>query len=59
MFKILEKEELAPAVTQRGFHVIHGTHAGMAYWVVSDLNAEELGTFSRMFVGAIREAVTQ
>jgi anti-sigma factor RsiW len=43
-------EELAPAVTQRGFHVIHGTHAGMAYWVVSDLNAEELATFSRMLV---------
>ena len=42
------REELAPAVTQRGFHVIHGTHAGMVYWVVSDLNAEELGTFSRM-----------
>ena len=44
------REELAPAVTQRGFHVIHGTHAGMAYWVVSDLNAEELATFSRMLV---------
>ncbi len=41
-------EELLPAVTQRGFHVIHGTHSGMAYWVVSDLNAEELGTFARM-----------
>jgi mycothiol system anti-sigma-R factor len=41
-------EEVAPAVTQRGFHVIHSTHAGMAYWVVSDLNAEELATFARM-----------
>jgi mycothiol system anti-sigma-R factor len=42
------REGLAPAVTQRGFHVIHGTHAGMAYWVVSDLNAQELDTFARM-----------
>ena len=41
-------EELGPAVTQRGFHVIQGTHAGMAYWVVSDLNVEELATFARM-----------
>ena len=47
------REELAPAVTQRGFHVIHGTHAGMAYWVVSDLNAEELATFSRMLVASL------
>src|SRR5207249_4757789 len=36
------REELAPALTEQGFHVIHGTHAGMAYWVVSDLNTEEL-----------------
>jgi mycothiol system anti-sigma-R factor len=43
-------ETFAPAVTQRGFHVIHGTHAGMAYWVVSDLNSEELASFARMLV---------
>ncbi len=42
------REELAPAVTQRGFHVIRCAHAGMAYVVVSDLNAEELATFARM-----------
>jgi anti-sigma factor (TIGR02949 family) len=41
-------EELAPAVTQRGFHVIHAAHSGMTYWVVSDLNAEELATFAHM-----------
>jgi anti-sigma factor (TIGR02949 family) len=44
------REGLLPALTQRGFHVIHGTHAGMTYWVVSDLNAEELATFARMLV---------
>lgn len=41
-------EGVASAATQQGFHVIHGTHAGMTYWVVSDLNAEELATFARM-----------
>lgn len=41
-------EGIASAVTHQGFHVIHGTHAGMAYWVVSDLNAEELVTFTRL-----------
>ena len=44
------REDLAPAATQRGYHVIHGAHAGMSYWVVSDLNAEELGAFARMLV---------
>jgi len=39
---------LAPAVTQRGYHAIHGTRTGMAYWVVSDLNVEELAAFARM-----------
>src|SRR5689334_4922412 len=41
-------EQLAPVVTQRGFHVIHATHAGMDFWVVSDLNGEELAAFARM-----------
>lgn len=41
-------ERFAPAVTRQGFHVIHGTHATMAYWVVSDLNANELADFARM-----------
>src|SRR5437867_2802917 len=35
---------IAPAASRQGFHVIRGAHAGMAYWVVSDLNAEELAT---------------
>jgi mycothiol system anti-sigma-R factor len=43
------QERVAPATTQQGYHVIHGTHAGMAYWIVSDLNAAELASFARMF----------
>lgn len=42
-------EQLAPVITERGYHVIHGAHAGMEYWAVSDLNAEELARFARMF----------
>ncbi len=42
-------ERFTRATTRQGFHVIHATHAGMAYWVVSDLNAEELASFARMF----------
>jgi anti-sigma factor RsiW len=42
------QERFAPATTQQGFHVVHFDHAGMTYWAVSDLNAEELGSFARM-----------
>jgi anti-sigma factor RsiW len=41
-------EEVAPAMTQRGFHAIRAAHAGMAYWVISDLNPQELAAFARM-----------
>jgi anti-sigma factor RsiW len=37
--------------TQQGYHVIHETHGGMTYWIVSDLNAEELGAFAKLLVG--------
>jgi mycothiol system anti-sigma-R factor len=43
-------ETIAPSVTQQGFHVVHATHAGMAYWVVSDLNANEMSGFARMLI---------
>jgi len=43
------REGAAPAVTRQGFHMIHGAHAGMAFWVVSDLNVAELATFAGMF----------
>jgi anti-sigma factor RsiW len=41
-------ESVAPAGTQQGYHVVHGAHAGMNYWLVSDLNADELAGFARM-----------
>jgi anti-sigma factor RsiW len=40
----------SPPRTQQGYHVIHETHGGMAYWIVSDLNSEELSAFARLLV---------
>jgi len=45
-------ERLSQAITLRGFHMFHGVHAGMVFWVVSDLNAEELASFARMLTVA-------
>jgi hypothetical protein len=42
------------SVTRQGFHVIHGRKESMAYWIVSDLNAEELGAFARRWVAPER-----
>ncbi len=39
-----------PVTTEQGYHVIMGAHAGMAYWIVSDLNADELTAFARMLM---------
>jgi len=39
-----------PPRNQQGYHVIHGTHDGMVYWIVSDLNSEELSAFARLLV---------
>jgi len=46
------RDAIARPVTQDGFHVIRATHGRMAYWVVSDLNADELGAFARMLVAS-------
>lgn len=38
--------DVAPNLeSRRGFQIAHWTARGMAYWVVSDLNADELRTF--------------
>jgi len=41
-----ESQTTASARTQLGFHLISWTHAGMAYWAVSDLNEGELKEFA-------------
>jgi anti-sigma factor RsiW len=35
--------------TRQGYHVRHWQRAGMTYWVVSDLNDQELDDFVRLF----------
>jgi len=41
--------ERAPAaMTQRGFNIVRFDRGRMAYWLVSDLNADELGRFARL-----------
>jgi len=37
-----------PPRTQQGYHIIHETHGGMAYWIVSDLNSDELSSFGKL-----------
>jgi anti-sigma factor RsiW len=34
----------------RGFNVVELTHGGMGYWIVSDLNARDLGDFTELLV---------
>ncbi|HTM01593.1 MAG TPA: anti-sigma factor [Candidatus Omnitrophota bacterium] len=45
-------EAMTRSVTRQGFHVIHGRKESMAYWIVSDLNAEELEQFARLLAPA-------
>jgi len=40
----------APQRTQQGYHVVHESHGGMTYWIVSDLNPEELSAFAKLLV---------
>jgi mycothiol system anti-sigma-R factor len=46
------RDEIAPAITRQGFHLIRGRHGAMAFWVVSDLNTDELARFARMLLAA-------
>jgi anti-sigma factor (TIGR02949 family) len=46
-----EREAFSSVRSERGFHVIRATHSGMEFWVVSDLNADELTAFARLLTG--------
>jgi anti-sigma factor RsiW len=35
---------------EQGYHVIETVHGGMEFWIVSDLNADELAQFAKLFV---------
>jgi anti-sigma factor RsiW len=34
------------ATTLQGYNILHWTHAGMEWWLVSDLNSQELGSLA-------------
>lgn len=42
------QEDAGPqALSQRGFNAVHWVRGGMRFWLVSDLNRDELGGFAR------------
>jgi len=44
------RDQMETAKTQQGYHVIHAARGGMDYWIVSDVNAQELSEFARLLV---------
>ena len=44
-----EADQPARGTAERGFNVEHGAHGGMAFWLVSDLNRDELTTLAHAF----------
>jgi anti-sigma factor RsiW len=43
-------ERAVRSLFRQGFHVRWWPHGGMAYWAISDLNAQELDEFVRLFL---------
>lgn len=39
------RDGLRKTSTRQGFHLIHWTRAGMGYWLISDMNAQDLNEF--------------
>jgi anti-sigma factor RsiW len=46
-----DAERPVRSLHRQGFNVRHWQRSGMTYWVVSDLNAQELDEFVRLFQG--------
>ena len=42
----------SPPHTRQGYHVIHETHAGTTFWIVSDVNSKELSEFAGLLVAS-------
>jgi anti-sigma factor RsiW len=40
-------------VSRQGYQLIHWTEAGMCYWVISDMNIQDLSEFKRLLVTQI------
>ena len=39
-------------LSQRGFNIVHWAHGGMSFWLVSDINRDELRAFARALAQA-------
>jgi anti-sigma factor RsiW len=46
-----EADEGVQLVERQGYHLLHWRKAGMAFWVVSDLNGQELELFAKLVQG--------
>jgi anti-sigma factor RsiW len=44
----VDTDEAMHTLTRQGYHVIHWTIGGFAYWAISDLNEQELQEFVRL-----------
>ena len=41
------RDAAAQALAQRGFNIVHWAHGGMRFWLVSDINRDELAAFAQ------------
>jgi anti-sigma factor (TIGR02949 family) len=46
-------------VSHRGYHAVHGTAGGMAYWAISDLNEAELSQFAHLVAADLGHGAAQ
>ena len=43
------------AVSKQGYQLIHWTQSGMCYWLISDMNAQDLNEFKHLLVARIEK----
>jgi anti-sigma factor RsiW len=48
IWRTAERDRALEALERQGYHLIHWTENGRTFWVVSDLNAQELRTFAEL-----------
>jgi anti-sigma factor RsiW len=46
-----DRKDVPPrSLSRQGYHIIHWTHGGMAFWAVSDVEPAQLGKFREMLL---------
>ena len=51
-----QRDAAAQALAQRGFNVVHWARGGMRFWLVSDINRDELTAFAQALAEAAAPA---